>query len=89
MAIKDFIEKYKGEVLFIVTESNGAGELKEIISFDTKELSAIKENITSKEIYKWSVAFANNKATVTIIVKETTPTVTEPSTKIEGTIEQG
>ena len=89
MAIKDFIEKYKGEVLFIVTESNGDGELKEIVSFDTKELSAIKEDITSKEIYKWSVAFANNKATVTISVKETTPTVTEPSTNGKGTIEQG
>ena len=89
MAIKDFIEKYKGEVLFIVTESNDDGELKEIVSFDTKELSAIKEDITSKEIYKWSVAFANNKATVTIIVKETTPTVTEPSTNGKGTIEQG
>ena len=89
MAIKDFIEKYKGEVLFIVTESNGDGELKEIVSFDTKELSAIKEDITSKEIYKWSVTFANNKATVTIIVKETTPTVTKPSTNGKGTIEQG
>ena len=89
MAIKDFIEKYKGEVLFIVTESNGDGELKEIVSFDTKELSAIKEDITSKEIYKWSVAFANNKATVTIIVKETTPAVTKPSTNGKGTIEQG
>lgn len=89
MIIKDFIEKYKGEVLFVVTESNGDGELKEVVSFDTKELSAIKEDITSREIYKWSVTFANNKATVTIIVKETTPTVTEPSTNTEGTVEQG
>ena len=89
MTIKDFIEKYKGEVLFVVTESNSDGELKEVVSFDTKELSAIKEDITSREIYKWSVAFANNKATVTIIVKETTPTVTEPSTDTKGTVEQG
>lgn len=89
MTIKDFIEKYKGEVLFVVTESNDDGELKEVVSFDTKELSAIKEDITSREIYKWSVSFANNKATVTIIVKETTPTVTEPSTDTEGTVEQG
>lgn len=31
----------------------------------------------------------DDKATVTIIVKETTPTVTESSTDTEGTVEQG
>ena len=51
-------------------ESNADGELTDLVSFDTKELEAIKEDITSKEVYKWSAGFANNKATITIIIKE-------------------
>lgn len=79
MTIKDFIGKYKGEVLFSIKESNTDGELTDLVSFDTKELEAIKEAITSKEVYKWSVSFANNKATITIIVKENV-TVDPPTT---------
>ena len=85
MIIKELIEKYKGEVLFNIKESNTDGELTDLVSFDTKELAAIKEDITSKEVYRWSVGFANNKATVTIIVKEaviTNPPTTDPSEKI-------
>ena len=49
MIIKELIEKYKGEVLFNIKESNTDGELTDLVSFDTKELAAIKEDITSKE----------------------------------------
>lgn len=82
MTIKDFIGKYKGEVLFSIKESNTDGELTDLVSFDTKELEAIKEDITSKEVYKWSVSFANSKATITIIVKEgvaVDPPTTDPT----------
>lgn len=79
MTIKEFIEKYKGEVLFSIKESNTDGELTDLVSFDTKELEAIKEDITSREVYKWSVSFANSKATITIIVKESV-TVDPPTT---------
>ena len=79
MTIKDFIEKYKGEVTFNITKSNADGELTDLVSFDTKELEAIKEDITSKEVYKWSVSFANSKATITLIVKESV-TVNPPTT---------
>lgn len=82
MIIKELIEKYKGEVLFDIKESNTDGELTDLVSFDTKELNAIKEDITSKEVYKWSVGFANNKATITIFVKEaivTNPPTADPS----------
>ena len=82
MTIKDFIRKYKGEVLFFIKESNADGELTDLVSFDTKELEAIKEDITSKEVYKWSVSFANSKATITIIVKESVavdPPTTDPT----------
>ena len=85
MIIKELIEKYKGEVLFNIKESNTDGELTDLVSFDTKELTAIKEDITSKEVYRWFVGFANNKATVTITVKEaviTNPPTTDPSKEI-------
>lgn len=73
MTIKDFIGKYKGEVLFSIKESDADGELTDLVSFDTKELEAIKEDITSKEVHKWSVEIVNYKAVITIIVKETIP----------------
>ena len=79
MTIKDFIGKYKGEVLFSIKKSNADGELTDLVSFDTEELEAIKEDITSKEVYKWSVSFANSKATITLIVKESV-TVNPPTT---------
>lgn len=75
MTIKDFIGKYKGEVLFSIKENDADGELTDLVSFDTKELEAIKEDITSKEIHKWSVEIVNYKAVITIIVKETLPSV--------------
>ena len=78
MTIKDFIEKYKGEVTFNITKSNTDGELTDLVSFDTKELEAIKEDITSKEVYKWSVSFTNSKTTITIFVKESA-TVNPPT----------
>ena len=103
MTIKEFIEKYKGEVAFNITESNTDGELTDLVSFDTKELEAIKEDITSREVYKWSVSFANSKATITIIVKEsvtvdppttdptkeTTPSENTEADSTEGSQEQG
>lgn len=103
MTIKDFIGKYKGEILFSIKESNADGELTDLVSFDTKELEAIKEDITSKEVYKWSVSFANSKATIIIIVKESDtvdPPTTDPTEEtlpsentevdsIEGSQEQG
>ena len=103
MTIKDFIKKYKGEVLFSIKESNADGELTDLVSFDTRELEAIKEDITSKEVYKWSVSFTNSKTTITIFVKESVavnpPTTdsteeTSPSDNVEagstgGSQEQG
>lgn len=103
MTIKDFIGKCKGEVAFNITESNTDGELTDLVSFDTKELEAIKEDITSKEVYKWSVSFANSKATITIIVKEvitvdppttdsteeTTPSENTETDSTDGSQEQG
>ena len=103
MTIKDFIRKYKGEVLFFIKESNADGELTDLVSFDTKELEAIKEDITSKEVYKWSAGFANSKTTITIIVKEsvtvnppaadsteeTSPSENIKADSIEGSQEQG
>ena len=103
MTIKDFIGKYKGEVLFSIKKSNADGELTDLVSFDTEELEAIKEDITSKEVYKWSVSFANSKATITIIAKEsvtvgppttdptkeTTPSENTEADNTEGSQEQG
>lgn len=85
MTIKDFIGKYKGDVVFNITESNTDGELTDLVSFDTKELEAIKDNITSKEVYKWSVSFANSKATITIIVKESVTADTSTTDSTEET----
>ena len=85
MTIKDFIRKYKGEVSFFIKESNADGELTDLVSFDTKELEAIKEDITSKEVYKWSVSFTNSKTTITIFVKESAPVDTSTTNPTEET----
>lgn len=86
MTIKDFIRKYKGEVLFFIKESNADGELTDLVSFDTKELEAIKEDITSKEVYKWSVSFTNSKTTITIFVKESATVDTSITNPTEETV---
>ena len=67
MTLRELVEKYDGEIMFAVRRAVSGG-VDEIVDFSNTEYKAIKDDIISSTVSKYSITTSSTTREITISV---------------------
>lgn len=85
MTLRELVEKYDGEIMFAVSRAVSGG-VEEIVDFSNTEYKAIKDDIISSTVSKYSITTSSTtrEITISVVLDE----VVEESAS-DATVEEG